>query len=176
VFVVVTPAVFRLPLLFTTVPVFELVVVVVVLVLSVVLHPTAAAVSTNTAKIPASFFMIVKSPAIDYQCLITTMGPSSGFGAEEREIIAPELVGAKNRGYKHRVYLPLHAAFFARVDLGKAAVPIEKCFHIIEQKSVCVRIRKIQAVVINQLVLLRQPLCPTGLANLGANLLSELIW
>jgi hypothetical protein len=44
--------------------------------------------------------MIVISPAIDYPCLITTQGPSGGFGAEEREIIAPELEGAANRGNK----------------------------------------------------------------------------
>ena len=76
-----------------------------------------------------------------------------------------------------RPALPLHAAFFGSINLRRLRGFVEeKPLDVIEQKVLCIRVREIEPVVIDDLRLLLQPRSPAGLANLSRNTLAQFVW
>jgi hypothetical protein len=74
------------------------------------------------------------------------------------------------------VVLPLHAAFFGSVDLGRLRnFAEEKTLDVIKQKVLRIGVGKIQAVMIDDLRLLLEPGTPTRLADLGRDSLSQFV-
>src|SRR5829696_1961553 len=72
--------------------------------------------------------------------------------------------------------LPLHRSLFGRVNFGNFwGVPEEVALDIVEQERLRVRIGEIQAVVIDDLCLLLQPVTPARLANFCRDTLAQLV-
>lgn len=71
--------------------------------------------------------------------------------------------------------LPVDLAFLRRVDLSQInAFVIEEDLHVIKQELVRIRIRNIEAKVIDQLLLFLLPLGPAVFAHFRTDLLPEL--
>jgi hypothetical protein len=60
-----------------------------------------------------------------------------------------------------------------RVNLCALACAKEKGLHIFDQKVLVIRVDRAQPVMIDKLILRRQPRLPAGLANLGVNLFAQ---
>jgi hypothetical protein len=71
-------------------------------------------------------------------------------------------------------FLPIHVAFFGRVDLRQFdAFVVKENLHLVEQKLVRIGIGNIYAEMIDELFLLLQPFRPTFLADFRADFLPQ---
>jgi len=81
----------------------------------------------------------------------------------------------KNPHLESLTLLPIDLAFLRGVDLGEFdPFVVKEDLHVIEQKLVRIRVRDVDAKVVDELVLFLQPLFPATLTHLGTDLLSKL--
>jgi hypothetical protein len=73
-------------------------------------------------------------------------------------------------------HLPLNTSFFCCVDFGNFwCVAEEVAFDVVKEEVLGVGVGEIQAVVIDDLCLLLQPVAPAWLADLGCDALAKLV-
>ena len=72
--------------------------------------------------------------------------------------------------------LPLNSSFFCCVDFGNLRYVTEQIpFNVVEEEVLSIGAGEVQAVVIDDLRLLLQPIAPTRLADLGRDALAQFI-
>lgn len=90
-----------------------------------------------------------------------------------------EAINAAGKGARDSkpVPLPLNGSFFCCVDFGNVRYVAEQItLDVVEKESLGVRVREIEAVVIDDLGLFLQPAAPAWLADFRGDTLAELVW